>query len=174
MTAGLDAHATDWPKPDPAIIREGVISGLIGAISIAVWFLIVDSIHGRPFFTPSLMGTAMITLLGGAAHLPSPESVPISFGMVLLFSCVHGAAFIGGGILGAWLLRLVDINPAYGYWIALLYVTFSFWFTFLNLLFAGVVLKALSVPDILVAHLLAAVFMGIYYWKRHPNLASQF
>ena len=34
------------------ILWEGMVTGLIGAVSVAVWFLIVDGAAGRPFYTP--------------------------------------------------------------------------------------------------------------------------
>jgi hypothetical protein len=45
-------------------LREGFIAGLIGATSVAVWFLIVDLIAGRPLFTPSVLGEALMNVLG--------------------------------------------------------------------------------------------------------------
>ena len=39
------------------ILREGFIAGLIGAGAVALWFLIVDTIAGRPFFTPAMLGS---------------------------------------------------------------------------------------------------------------------
>jgi hypothetical protein len=36
-------------------LREGIITGFIGATAIAIWFLIVDTISGRPFYTPILL-----------------------------------------------------------------------------------------------------------------------
>ena len=39
------------------ILREGFIAGLIGAGAVALWFLIVDMIAGRPFFTPAMLGS---------------------------------------------------------------------------------------------------------------------
>ena len=41
------------------LLREGLIAGILGAATIAVWFLIVDSVRGQPFYTPSILGTAL-------------------------------------------------------------------------------------------------------------------
>ena len=45
-------------------LREGVLAGMIGAASVALWFLTVDSIAGRPFFTPAVLGASIFDLLG--------------------------------------------------------------------------------------------------------------
>ena len=39
--------------------REGAIAGIIGASVVALWFLMVDSIAGRPFFTPAVLGASL-------------------------------------------------------------------------------------------------------------------
>ena len=36
-------------------LREGALTGFIGATAIAVWFLIVDTVTGRPFYTPEFL-----------------------------------------------------------------------------------------------------------------------
>ena len=46
--------------------REGTIAGIIGASSVALWFLMVDSIAGRPFFTPAILGASLFDLLEAA------------------------------------------------------------------------------------------------------------
>ncbi len=45
-------------------LREGVITGFIGATAIAAWFLIVDTIGGRPFYTPIFLGKGVVSVLG--------------------------------------------------------------------------------------------------------------
>ena len=41
---------------NPRYVREGIIAGLIGAVVVAVWFLIYDAARGRPFRTPRCSG----------------------------------------------------------------------------------------------------------------------
>jgi hypothetical protein len=48
-----------------SILPEGVTVGLIGAGSVGVWFLLVDLIAGRPFFTPAILGSAVFS---GLSH----------------------------------------------------------------------------------------------------------
>ena len=45
--------------PGAAILEDGVLAGLVGAIVVAVWFLVLDLFHGTPFATPSLLGRAV-------------------------------------------------------------------------------------------------------------------
>src|SRR3970040_638082 len=66
---------------------EGFIAGLIGAGGVAVWFLVVDSIGGRPFYTPAMLGSAVF--LG----VHDPAAVQVAFPTVIMYSMVHVLAF---------------------------------------------------------------------------------
>src|SRR4026208_1557265 len=45
-------------------LREGVITGFIGATAIALWFLVVDTVAGHPFYTPIFLGKGVVRVLG--------------------------------------------------------------------------------------------------------------
>ena len=49
------------------VIREGILTGIIGATAVAVWFLIVDTINGHPLYTPRALGAAVFGVLGPPA-----------------------------------------------------------------------------------------------------------
>jgi hypothetical protein len=42
------------------LFREGLITGMVGAAAVAVWFLITDLIQGRPLSTPSILGQVIL------------------------------------------------------------------------------------------------------------------
>ena len=50
------------PDNRHSVIGEGTDVGLIGGIVVAVWFLVLDTLAGHPFQTPSLLG--QMVLLG--------------------------------------------------------------------------------------------------------------
>jgi hypothetical protein len=147
--------------------KEGFVAGLVGAATIAVWFLILDAIQGRPLYTPTVLGTA---LFRGGAGLTSPENLPASFDIALRFTWVHGLIFIVIGGVASWLVRLAARDPNYGFGILLLCVVFEFGFISVSMLFAQEVLRALTWPAILVGNMLAAAAMAWYFWHRHPQL----
>ncbi len=173
MTGYSEAHPAGMTKVDPLFLQEGIISGLIGAIGIAIWFLIADMLQGRPLYTPSVLGTTVVALLQGKGGITSDLSVQISFGMVMMFSMIHGVTLAAIGTLCAWLLHLAESDASYVFNVMLLLVFFACSFTFLNMVLAGVILNALSITDILIAHILAAGAMAHYYRKHHPNLVAQ-
>lgn len=74
------------------------------------------------------------------------------------------------GQRGANLLGLAERNPSLGFGVLLLFVVFEAGFTVTAMLFAQPVLRALTWPAILVANLLAAAAMGLWFRWRHPAL----
>jgi hypothetical protein len=147
--------------------KEGIIAGIIGAATVAVWFLLLDTIEGRPFYTPTLLGTA---LFRPGAGLTSPGPVPPSFEMVLVYTWVHGLVFCAIGGVAAWLLAMSERNPNLGFGVVLLGVVFEFGFLVVSMLFAEAILQRLAWQSILLGNLLAAGAMAAYFWRRHPNL----
>jgi hypothetical protein len=158
-----DSRTADFSR----LYQEGIIAGFIGAATVAVWFLILDSLNGRPFYTPSLLGTALFNRGEMAA---SPESVPVSLDMTLMYTWVHFIAFCIIGGFASRLLGLAEKNVNVGFGILLLFVVFETGFIFAALVLSQTVLQALAWPAVLVGNLLAAASMGGYFWRHHPNL----
>ena len=154
-------------SPAAAVYAEGLLAGVVGATTIAAWFLILDSLRGQPFLTPTVLGTA---LFRGGAGLESPATLPVDFEMVLSFTWVHVLAFLLVGVAGARLLALAERDPNFGFGIVLLFVVFEFGFVIAGMFFAEDVLASLSWPAILVGNLLAAAAMAVYFRRHHPNL----
>jgi hypothetical protein len=170
MTArpGVTIAVPPVPGSDTArLFQEGIVAGVLAAITVAVWFFVLDIIQGRPFYTPTVLGTA---LFGRGAGLAPLENVPPSLEMVLMFTWVHGLAFAAIGGIVSWLLGMVERHPGVGFGILLLFVIFEFGFTVTAMLFAAPILKALTWPAVLVANLLAAAAMAGYFRLRHPRL----
>jgi hypothetical protein len=149
------------------IYQQGFVAGLVGAATVALWFLLVDTLNGRPLYTPTVLGTA---LFRHGAGLGSPETLPISFEMVWMFTWVHVLLFAAIGGIASHLLALAERNPSVGFGILLLFVFFEFGFTVAAMVLAAPVLRALTWPSVLIANLLAAAVMGGYFHVVHPQL----
>jgi hypothetical protein len=150
-----------------SVYGEGIVAGLLGAATVALWFLIVDTVNGRPLYTPTVLGTAVFR---GGAGLDHPQTLPISFEMVLLFTWVHALVFAAFGGIAARLLAFAEHTANVGFGIILLFVIFEFGFVAVTMVFAEDALSSLAWPAVLVGNLLAAGVMGAYFWRRHPNL----
>src|SRR3989442_5026680 len=101
--------ATTIPE-SRTLYQEGLVAGLVGAATIAIWFLILDSLSGRPLYTPTVLGTALFRR-GGTT--PLSEILP-NLEMVLMFTSVHRLVFVAiGGIL-ARLPAVAEPEPRVG------------------------------------------------------------
>jgi hypothetical protein len=172
MTAHIDATSavpvSGAPPDTSRLYQEGIVAGILGAATVAVWFLILDTINGRPLYTPTVLGTALFRRGVGLGAL---DALPASLEMVLMFTWVHGLAFAAIGGLASRLLGMAERNPSIGFGVLLLFVVFEAGFTVAAMMFAAPVLHALTWPAVLVANLLAAAVMGGYFRLRHPTLS---
>ena len=172
MAVRPDPHTSLVEIPETrdsaTIFQDGIIAGVLGALAVALWFLVLDAIAGRPFYTPTVLGTA---LFRHGAGLESPETLPISLEMVGMFTWVHTLLFVAIGGLASRLLAVAERNPSFGFGVLLLFIVFQAGFTVAAMLFASPVLDALGWPSVLAANLIAAAAMATYLWRRHPNLS---
>jgi hypothetical protein len=147
---------------------EGIAAGLIGAATIALWFLLLDALNGRPLYTPTVLGTA---LFRQSAGLDSSGNLDVSFEMVLMYTWVHTLVFCMIGGVASKFIALAERVANLGFGILLFFVFFEFAFIVVALIFAEPVLHTLAWPAILLGNLLAAGSMGAYFWRHHPDLA---
>ena len=147
------------------LLREGLVAGILGATTIAVWFLIIDTMRGQPLYTPSVLGTAFFR-----GHVAASETLGVNIETVFLFTWVHGMVFVAIGWLASWLLGIAERNPQIGFGILLFFVVFEFGFVSVCQVFAEPVLHALSWPAVVIGNLLAAAAMGTYFWRHHLNM----
>jgi hypothetical protein len=154
------------PADTSRLYREGIVAGVLGAAAVALWFLLLDTLAGRPLWTPTVLGTA---LFGRGAALDL-TTLPVSLEMVAMFTWVHGLVFVGLGGLAARLLGYVERHPGAGFGVLLLFVVFQFAFIAAATVFAAPALRVLSAWSILVANLIAAAAMTAYLRARHPDL----
>ena len=142
--------------------QEGIVAGLLGAAVVAVWFFILDLATGRPFYTPSVLGTLLFR------HGQALESVRPSVEMVLMFTWVHALAFVILGAVAAQLIRLAERNPHFGFGMLLFFVFFEFGFLAAAMILAQPVLHVMTWPAILIGNLLAFAVMAFYLSRHHP------
>lgn len=151
----------------PGVYAEGIRAGLVGAATIALWFFLLDALAGRPLYTPTVLGTA---LLQGTEALVAPEKIPVSLETVLTFTWIHVLAFLLIGVAAAKLVALAEREPNFGFGIVLFFVVFQAGFLVASMLFAEPLLRALAWPAVLIGNLLAAAAMAGVFWRRHPRL----
>ena len=143
---------------------EGFIAGLIGAGGVALWFLIVDTIHGQPFFTPAMLGSAVFW------GVSDPATVQVAFPTVIGYTMIHVLAFWAVGTIAAMLAALVDRVPSTLFLIVVFFAVFEVGFYILVALAAQPLLGALAWTNVAIGNLLAAAGMGYYLLRVHPHI----
>lgn len=173
MVLGTYLH---WTGPEPGVtglarhldehrvLREGLVSGLLGATVVAVWFLVLDGLLRQPLFTPAALGSL---LFHGVA---SPEQVRLTAGTIWGYTLVHVAAFLLFGMVVSALVAQADRTPSFIFGVLLLGVVFEVFFVGLVASLGTWVLDQFAWWSILGGNLLAAMAIGGYLWGRHPDL----
>jgi hypothetical protein len=153
-------------REHPLLVR-GLITGLIGAGAVALWFLVLDIARGRPFFTPAALGSL---LFFGAS---SPAEVRVDVATIAGYTVVHLAAFAVVGIVLEW--SAVRLERAPGMWLMALLTLIILEGLFIGTVggLSGWVLGALGVWAIIIANLAAVAAMGAWLWLSHPRLRRQ-
>ncbi len=148
-----------------SLSREGAEAGVLGALAVALWFLLLDALHGQPFLTPSLLG--QVVLFG--RDTPAMAAVPEA---IAAYTGVHFLAFV---ILGVAVARIVDLathEPVFRFLLFMLFVVFEVFFLGVTYIFFAQTAGVFPWWSILVANTLAAVAMTVYFRYRHPTLAQ--
>jgi hypothetical protein len=147
-----------------SIIGEGTDVGLIGGLAVAVWFLILDIIAGHPFQTPSLLG--QVVLFGD----PTPDTHQLVFGAILFYTAFH---FIVFALIGMGLTALVHWgteNSVVRYAFVPVFLVLEFLFWGLLEVLSERTSELFPFWAVVCANTLASLSMGLYLWRRHPDL----
>jgi hypothetical protein len=148
-------------------LREGVITGFIGATAIAIWFLIVDTIAGHPFYTPIFLGKGVVSVLG------KNMMGDTAFTHLLGYTIFHYVAFFVVGIVLTVIVHQAERTPAILAGLLVAFVMMTLGFYMIAAAFAGSALGNLAWPQIFIANLLASGLMLGYLWRKHPKLERQ-
>lgn len=161
------ASADTWTRRVPLggagageFVPEGMMVGLIGAVVVALWFLLVDAVEGEPLATPSLVADRLF------GHDLDSHALTIDLARVSAVVALHGGLFVLFGIAAAWCVsRYVKRASLPGLFVAL--------FAVLEVaaLLGGELVIPGAAPAVLVANALAAFAMALYLRRSEPHPA---
>jgi hypothetical protein len=150
------------------LLREGVFTGIVGGVAVALWFLIVDAMQGRMFATPSVLGQVILF------QNPNPVITPVQTGPMIAYTLLHFGAFIGFGIGVTHLVHLAMYSPLVRFALMIVAVVFElFFFMVTYALFTGTS-NIFPWWSVLAANTLSLAAMSVYLMRRHPGLKRQY
>ncbi len=150
------------------VLRTGIMAGGIGAISVIIWFSIVDLIAGRPFFTPAALGSAVFF------GLSDPTMITVSVLPVLGYTVIHFLAFFGVAAIASFIFKEAEKNPTVLWYALEFFIILEVGFyAFVGLLFTPL-LAELAWINIAIGNIISSVVMGIYFYRTEPVLKKGF
>jgi hypothetical protein len=147
-----------------SVLREGIVAGLIGAAVVALWFFAFDLLRGRPFLTPTLLGSFVFF------GVNTPVGLEPALGPILGYTVLHGLAFVAFGVVAATMMAMSEREPALFVAFVILFAAFEvFFFGVLSVVGPGMQ-AALVWWAVLVGNLLASVAMLWFLFRAHRAL----
>lgn len=146
------------------LLSEGLVAGLLGYVSIALYFGFLHLLTGQSLFhTAAALGDSLVSheslVVGSAAAGP-----------IIAFNGVHLLAFLLFGLIAAWLTSRAESNP--GFFLLMLFLGLAGFFYSLSG-FLGFSIDRPLAPSwvsVAVANLLAGMLMSAYLLRAHPGL----
>jgi hypothetical protein len=148
------------------ILEDGVLTGMVGAVVVAVWFLVLDGVQGTPFATPSLLGRAVF--LGRGAEQMATDPI-----LVFAYTGMHGLLFLIAGVTLAWMVIQFENNPQFGIVLALLFLLFESIVLGLELTVVPQLVGNLGTWAVAIANLLSAIAMFWSLLRRRPEALAR-
>jgi hypothetical protein len=146
------------------IAENGVLTGMIGAGVVAVWFLLLDLVtRGGPFYTPSLLGSIIF------AGRDVSDVHELNGAAIFAYTGLHGILFLIAGTILAWMFTQFERNPQFGMVLLLLFITFEAILWGVGVSLVPALAGAVGTWAIFVANLTSAAAMFAFLLQRHPH-----
>ena len=145
------------------VVPEGILTGLLGALVVALFYFLLDVAHGHPLLTPSVLGQALLL-----HELPTTSVIDVA--AVITYTTAHLLAFMLFGLLLATMVRAAERKSLARYAVVQLFIVFEFFFYGVLLLGAASTREMFPLWSVLAANSLAVVAMGLWQWRHHPML----
>lgn len=159
-------HPAVAPTPVtlPTVLEDGIFAGVIGAVLLAGWFLLLDTLNGHPFNTPALLGTLVTQGAAAMATMNGISPQPIA-----VYTGLHLATFIVVGTIAAYLWAQFEHYPILGFVMLVGFLAFELGFFALDLALGFHLMGRLGAWSVAAGNLLAAAGMFVYLRSRHPH-----
>lgn len=154
------------------VAREGLVVGLIGFASVALFYAAFDFLAARGFlFTVNLLGKAVFYGWRDPSVLETPIAIDVT--AVILYTVLHLLVALAIGLVVAWLVAQLESPPAQRR-LAVLVIVAGFFVTIFGIGMVSSSIKTL-LPwwSVVMANILAVAVAGAYLLSRHRGLGRR-
>jgi hypothetical protein len=129
------------------VVSQGLVAGAVGALAMAVWFLLIDLYQEAPFRTPALLANSLLGV----------ENFETRPGAIAFYTVIHFAAFMIVGVGAAWVLSRMRAAPGILLGLVLGFILFNLVF-YASVYVTGMdVVAALGWVEVLAGNLISGV-----------------
>jgi hypothetical protein len=149
------------PKTRNEFLLEALYAGIFSGSAVALLFLLLDTLDGRPLFTPSLLGSVLF--LGIDA-----QDVTVRFDAIVYFSVMHMAVFTALGAAISFVVHEIELHSRHPSLLLVLIFVFieAAFFVVAPLMLPGVI-EQLGTVRVGVANLMAATALTSFFVITH-------
>jgi hypothetical protein len=147
-----------------SVLREGIVAGVIGAAVVAIWFFVFDLLRGRPFLTPTLLGSFVFF------GVNTPAGLEPAVGPILGYTVLHGLAFVAFGVVAATMMAMSEREPSLFIAFVILFAAFEVFFFGVLSIVGHAMQAALVWWAVLIGNLLASIAMLWFLFRAHRAL----
>ena len=146
------------------LLSRGIVTGLIGAATVAIWFFLLDLANGRALYTPAALGS--VFLLGS----PQGGDIHVNLGVIAAYTVAHTAAFIMAGIILVAVAEMVERTPQFLAIAGMFCILLEVLVVATLALGAEWALGTIGLWAVVIGNVLAVTAMGWNIWRTHPVL----
>ena len=153
----------DAPLGTAAVVEGGVLSGMLGAAVVALFFLAIDSLRGAPLATPHLLGSVLFRGLEvGQVGAVEPT-------IVFAYTGLHVLLFVLSGLALAVIVSQFIAHPQVGMLLVLLFAIFQAVLFGFEVTLVPKLVGALGALSVALANVLSTAVMFWFLLNRHPQ-----
>jgi hypothetical protein len=156
-------------KPESTrVVVEGLVTGLIGYLTVVLLFVIINLLAGRPsFHTAGLLGSALFF------GLREPSELVLEPGPVIAYNGVHMLVSLLIGLGASWLVFQAEKHRLLWYIVFFIFLAGFVYSLAIMGVFAAEIVPFLSWTTVVLANVAAGITAGGYLWWRHSRLITR-
>jgi hypothetical protein len=155
-------------KPERTrVVAEGLVTGLIGYVTVVLLFMVVNLFAGRPvFYTAGVLGSVLFF------GVRDPAQAVLGPGPVIAYNGIHMLVSMAIGLGAAWLVFQAEKHRPLWYVVFFIFLAGFIYSVVVMGVFAAEIVHVLSWPTIVLANVAAGVAAGWYLWWRHSRILT--